>query len=110
MKIFKGTFGWSTSAFSKNQNDGTENKLYVNVQFKKGTEPVVDSIEGNLFFRDKDGNERPCFLSSYQKKDSSIAPKIIIMGNETHKSENAMMGGNTPTVDGDQLDLPFFGG
>ena len=108
MKIFKGQFGWSTSAFSKNPEDKTENKLYVNVQFKKGTEPILDTLEGDLIFREKSGNERPCFLSSYKKKDNSVAPKLIIMGNETHKSE--MMGGNTPTINEEQIGLPFYGG
>lgn len=80
MKIFKGQYGFSTSAFSKNAEDGTENKLYINVQFKKGTEPIgKETIEGKLFFRNNEGEERECFLSSYKKKDGTVSPKLIIM-------------------------------
>lgn len=77
MKIFKGKYNWSTSAHSKNQ-DGSENKCYLDVQFKKGTEPSED-IEGDLIFRDELGAERKCFLSSYLKKDGTIVPKLVLL-------------------------------
>lgn len=108
MKIYKGQYGFSTSANSKT-TDGKAIKHYISVQFKKGTEPSGE-LEGNLIFKDSNGVERPCFLSSYEKKDGSVATKIIIMGGEQEKSvQTNMWGGQTPRYNGQPLDedLPF---
>ena len=105
MKIYKGQYGFSTSAFGKNQTTGETIKHYVNVQFKKGTEPE-DAIEGNLFFEDRNGNKRPCFLTSYFKKDGTTETKLVIMG-EVKNNDYKMYGNPTPTVNNEELDLPF---
>lgn len=78
MKIFKSQYGWSTSAHSKNK-DGSENKVYVDVQFPREEEPTEESIEGKLIFKAKDGKETECFLSSYKKKDGSTPIKIVML-------------------------------
>lgn len=81
MKIFRNKYGWSTSAHSKNL-DGTENKAYVDVQFPRGTEPVVDTIDGKLIFK-SGGKESECFLSSYKKRDGSVQIKLVMLGKTT---------------------------
>ena len=77
MKIFKGKYGWSTSAHSKDK-DGNEVKCYVDVNFKKGTEPIVEPMEGELIFRESNGNEWPAFFSSYMKQNVPL-PKLVLM-------------------------------
>lgn len=77
MKIFKGKYGWSTSAHSKDK-DGNEIKCYLDTQFKKGTEPIIEAIEGDLIFREKDGTEWTAFFSSYMKQNVAL-PKIVLM-------------------------------
>ena len=65
MKIYKSQYGWSTTAHSKKM-DGSTIKYYMDINFKKGEEPLVEEIEGKLIFRQDDGTERECFLSSYE--------------------------------------------
>ena len=78
MKIFKGRYGWETLAFSRNQ-DGSECKVYVETQFPKGEEPFGENIEGDLIFKTKDGKEKRCFLSCYQKRDGSTPVKLVFL-------------------------------
>ena len=77
MKIYKAKYGWSTSAHSKDMN-GNDIKCFLDTQFKKGTEPIMESIEGDLIFRDKDGTEWTAFFSSYLKQGQSV-PKMVLM-------------------------------
>lgn len=77
MKIFKSKYGWSASAHSRDK-DGNEIKCYEDVNFKKGTEPMLESIEGELIFREKSGKEWTAFLSSYMKQGQAL-PKIVLM-------------------------------
>ena len=78
MKLYKGKYGWSVYAFGKELN-GEEVKNYLEIQFKKGSEPVGDSLEGKLIFRSEDGTEREGFFSSYRKKDGAVVPKLVLM-------------------------------
>lgn len=81
MKIFKSKYGWSTSAHSKNVM-GEQVKCYIDVNFRKDEEPMVDAIEGKLIFRQDDGSERECFMSSYEKKignEKVTLPKIVML-------------------------------
>lgn len=103
MKIYKGQYGYSTSAHSKNK-DGSTIKYYINVNFKKGTEPG-DVLEGNLIFKDKLGNERPCFLTSYLSSKNEVMPKLVIMGGD---GEQTKMFGSSPKLNGEDIDLPFM--
>lgn len=82
MKIYKGKYGWSTTAHSKSMM-GEQIKCYVDVTFKKGEEPLMDEIEGKLIFKGDDGTERDCFLSSYEKRNGEekvVVPKLVMMG------------------------------
>ena len=124
MRIYKGQYGWSTSAHSKNVM-GEQIKCYVDVNFKKGEEPMLDEIEGKLFFRQDDGSERECFLSSYEKRngDGKIAmPKLVMMGKmgtptkkmDTSKSVQTVLSDGRRDVLGhndvniDPEELPFY--
>lgn len=117
MKIFKGNYGWSTSAHSKNQ-DGSENKVYVDVQWPKGDEPMTDVVEGKLFFRSDDGTEKECFLSSYRKRDGSTPVKIVVLGKKRITFEQTSLTGTDRDVLGhyptdnkveiDVDELPFY--
>ena len=44
MKVFKGKYGWTTTFHNKLQN-GEDMKYYMSVQFMRGFEPTVDSID-----------------------------------------------------------------
>lgn len=125
MKIYKSQYGWSTSAHSKNVM-GEQIKCYVDVNFKKGEEPLMESIEGKLIFREDDGSERECFLSSYEKRMDSgkiMIPKIIMMGKSyTHSKKKdtqdsvqtelndgkKSMFGKSVEVDINPEELPFY--
>lgn len=122
MKIYKSQYGWSTSAHSKNVM-GEQVKCYVDVNFKKGEEPLVNDIEGKLIFRQDDGSERECFLSSYEKKTDSgkiTIPKLIMMGKVIKKNDTPEgvqmklndgkkdLFGKSPEVDINPEELPFY--
>lgn len=78
MKIFRGNYGWSTTAHSKTK-EGKELKNYVDVSFAKKSEPLnYNEVEGTLIFRSRGGVEYECFFSSYEKK-GLIVPKLVLM-------------------------------
>lgn len=108
MKIYKGQYGWSTSAHSKDK-DGNELKCYVNCQFKNGTEPLMETVEGELIFRDIYGVERKCFLSSYPSRNG-VQPKLVLMEEIHHRtSDDSDLGkfGHKNNVI-EEKDLPFY--
>ena len=74
MKIYvnKGNYGWQTQA--KNGDD----KMYIDVNFKKGTEPKETFLRIDI----KDG-----FLSMYKTKTGLAKPKIVIMEYEKISKE-----------------------
>lgn len=80
--VYNGQYGFSTLA--KNGED----KMYIQVQFKKGTEPMGDSARIDI----KEG-----FFSMYKDKNGLAKPKLVIM---EYTEETA-----TTTEYGD--DLPF---
>ena len=86
--VYKGQYGYST--LLKNNED----KLYVQVGFKKGEEPVEDKLQIDI----KNG-----FLSFYKDKNGLAKPKIIVL-------EYDKLGVNETTteyVDPFGDDLPF---
>ena len=91
--VYKGQYGYST--LLKNQED----KLYVQVQFKKGFEPVQENAEINI----NDG-----FLSFYRDKNGNAKPKIVIL-DYTEIDPNADHGDawENPAATFDDSDLPF---
>ena len=117
MKIFKGKYGFSVSAHSKNP-DGTENKYYLDAQFKKGYEPLND-LEGDLLFVEKTGARHNCFVSSYRKKDGTVVPKLVVMPETeiyVEKNIQTSLTGNNRDVTGhldkdipiETEELPFY--
>ena len=124
MKIFKDKFGnWETTAHFHTQT-GAPVKNYLEVGFKKGSEPAGDSYEGELILRSPDGTERPCFFSGYKKKNDEIVTKMVVLmpskfGEpkvDTPKNVQTSLTGTKETVDGhidqelviDESELPFY--
>ena len=64
LTVYKGQYGFST--LLKNNED----KLYVQVAFRKGQEPVQDRVTIDI----KDG-----FLSFYKDKNGLAKPKIVVL-------------------------------
>ena len=83
LAVYRGQFGFSTLV--KNNED----KMYVQVQFRKGQEPLQDKAYIDI----KDG-----FLSMYKDKNGLAKPKIVIL-------EYQELGVNETTIEDDGL--PF---
>lgn len=64
LTVYKGQYGFSTLLKNK------EDKLYVQVSFRRGQEPTEDKAYIDI----KDG-----FLSFYKDKNGLAKPKIVIM-------------------------------
>lgn len=64
LTVYKGQYGFST--LLKNNDD----KLYVQVAFRRGQEPVQDKVAIDI----KDG-----FLSCYKDKNGLGKPKIVVL-------------------------------
>jgi hypothetical protein len=115
MKLFRGNFGWSTTAHSKTK-DGKELKCYMDTQFAKKCEPQnYNEVEGKLIFRSRGGIEYDCFFSSYEKQ-GLVIPKLILMPMGEDKQEqipltndnNRDMFGRKQEVKIDTEELPFY--
>lgn len=85
MYINKGKNGWYIKVTSKDPG-GNEVTGFMNVSFKRDTEPrdnevsEYGSYQGDLFFRDKYGRERPVFFSSYLDRSNKAVIKMVVMG------------------------------
>lgn len=88
LTVYKGQYGFST--LLKNNDD----KLYVQVQFRKGQEPLQDKVQIDI----KDG-----FLSFYKDKNGLARPKIVIL--EYQEIDSGVTTEYTNTFGSD--DLPF---
>ena len=64
LRVYKNQYGFSTLA--KNGDD----KMYISVQFKKGTEPTTDTAD--IIIKD-------AFFSMYKNKQGLAFPKLVIM-------------------------------
>ena len=64
LRVYKNQYGFSTLA--KNGED----KMYVQIQFKKGTEPSTDTTD--IIIKD-------AFFSMYKNKQGLAFPKLVIM-------------------------------
>ena len=115
MKVFKGNYGWSTTAHSKNK-EGKELKCYVDMQFAKSSYPDGNETEGDLLFRTKDGREYSCFFSSYESK-GNVVPKLVLMpvGAESKPEQKPLTGddgrdmfGRKQEVVIESEELPFY--
>lgn len=113
MKLFKGNYGWSTSAHSKTK-EGKELKCYIDTQFAKHSEPDGTDIDGDLVFRSKGGKEFTCFFSSYEKK-GIITPKLVLMPTDAKREQTSLtrddgkdMFGRKQDLTIDPEELPFY--
>ena len=87
--IFKSEYGYSTAISNKNQ-EGTYDKMYVQVQLPKGIE-----LENKTMIEIQNG-----FLSMYKTKNGLPKLKIVVMDFET---ENKV----EDVSEFESLDLPF---
>jgi hypothetical protein len=101
LAVYRGQYGYSTLLKNK------EDKLYVQVGFKRGQEPLQDKVIIDI----KDG-----FLSFYKDKNGLAKPKIVVMDyTEVDVNQNAAVSHidyvPMPTNDFippfDDSDLPF---
>lgn len=64
LRVYRNQYGFSTLA--KNGDD----KMYISVQFKKGTEPTTDTADIII---------KNAFFSMYKNKQGLSFPKLVIM-------------------------------
>lgn len=69
LTVYKNTYGYSTLCKNKDQN-GNEQKCYLNIQFKRGLEPSGEKTVMNI----EDG-----FFSCYKDKNGNVLPKLVVM-------------------------------
>lgn len=84
LRVYKNQYGYSTLA--KNGDD----KMYISVQFKKGTEPSADTTD--IIIKD-------AFFSAFKNKNGFTFPKLVILSYS--KIEN------NEKSDLDENSLPF---
>lgn len=96
MKIYvnQSQYGWQTQA-----RNG-EDRMYIDVQFKKGQEP--DSSFCRIDIKD-------AFFSMYKTKTGLAKPKLVIMEYEKISKEEYVQNDeeNNPYEINDPSDLPF---
>lgn len=68
LRVYKNQYGFSTLA--KNGED----KMYIQIQFKKGNEPTTDTADIII---------KNAFFSMYKNKQGLPFPKLVIMEYET---------------------------
>lgn len=90
LTVFKNQYGFSTLA--KNGED----KMYIQVHFKKGKEPGLEKARINI----KDG-----FFSMYKNKEGVKCPKLVVMDYEVVEENNTQQNDYVPPFD--DSDLPF---
>lgn len=88
LTVYKGQYGFST--LLKNNED----KLYVQVAFRRGQEPQQDKVAIDI----KDG-----FLSFYKDRNGLAKPKIVVL--EYQEIDSGVSEVSIPTAYSD--DLPF---
>lgn len=97
LRVYKNQYGFSTLA--KNGED----KMYVQIQFKKGTEPTTDTTD--IIIKD-------AFFSLFKNKQGLAFPKLVIMEYEIEgqkADEQIEREGiqNEQYYDTSELNLPF---
>lgn len=89
LTVFKNQYGYSTLA--KNGED----KMYIQVQFKKGNEPTQDKARIEI---------KDAFFSMYKNKAGFSFPKLVIMS-YVEEQETQQQNDFYPPLD--DSDLPF---
>jgi hypothetical protein len=90
--VYKNQYGFTTLA--KNGDD----KMYISVQFKKGTEPDGGKVDINVL----DG-----FFSVYKDKNNALKPKFVVMSYTTTEEPAGDMINELDATDYTGDDLPF---
>ena len=90
LRVYKNQYGYSTLA--KNGED----KMYVQIQFKKGTEPSTDTTD--IIIKD-------AFFSMYKNKQGLAFPKLVILSYEVEKQQDEIA--NEQDYKLDDTSLPF---
>lgn len=89
----KNGYGWYSKIISKDLNTQAERLGYINFSFKKGCEPnnlENGSLEGDLYFIDKQGNKRKVFPIAKERNGLVyIEFKILEIEKSTAYSYNA---------------------
>lgn len=96
-------YGYYSTIKSKDKN-GNEVTAFMNINFKKGTEPEEKSIQGELYFIDEFGDKRKAFFNAFKKNDGSTAVGLFLLGPEGTGS--VPMGFKVEEIKPD--DLPFY--
>lgn len=97
LRVYKNQYGFSTLA--KNGED----KMYVQIQFKKGTEPNTDTADIII---------KNAFFSMYKNRQGLSFPKLVIMeyeieGKKTDEQIEREGIQNEQYYDTFELGLPF---
>lgn len=105
--IFKNDFGYSTSISTKNM-DGSYDKLYLSVSFKRGDERV-NAIENMTKIDIKNS-----FLSFYKSTNGMPKIRIVVLDFDIVEGEKPIQKNNDGDVfssgivsDADDFELPF---
>ena len=104
--------GWFACCKGKDK-EGKACCGYLNVGFRKGEEPlnnpaiieVLDSFHTS--YPKKNGKEGEGVVKYFIKSYNLVEFKSE---NKKNPQESQMMGNPTPTVNGEELDLPWYGG
>lgn len=76
LRVYKNQYGYNTLA--KNGDD----KMYISVQFKKGTEPSTDTTD--IIIKD-------AFFSLFKNKQGLAFPKLVILLYEIENKEEKVI-------------------
>lgn len=76
LRVYKNQYGFSTLA--KNGED----KMYIQIQFKKGTEPSTDTTD--IIIKD-------AFFSAFKNKNGFTFPKLVILSYEVENKEEKVI-------------------
>lgn len=110
MRVFKNKFGQWETVFKNKLENGEELRYYMSVQFQRGLEPVVDSIDIMLVrwwgrcYLSKDGTKPKLFIAEWRE----IVPKIGDTFQAETMTEYLHKEDNTEEINIEQEELPFY--
>ena len=106
----KNGFGWYSKIISKDLNTQAERLGYINFSFKKGCEPTNlenGSLEGDLYFIDKQGNKRKVYPIAKESNGLiNIEYKLLRIENNSNFGGSRANSGKSIDIEDD--DLPFM--
>ena len=106
----KSGYGWYSKIVSKDLNTQAERLGYINFSFKKSCEPTNlenGSLEGDLYFVDKQGNKRKVFPIAKERNGLIyIEYKLLEIENNSNFGGNRANSGKSLNIEDE--DLPFM--